>query len=219
MRKGNNPFFPYFACFCRVAGVAGDGGCFVREPPVQESGPGGSLSPAGGGVPALFFKAAEQVPGFVEVWWLDQARAFLEGGGRRRRVVVQEPKSLGCGPGRWAIADGYIPSPRMDVYFDSFQSQSAMGLSSKLGDHARCLPRRRRPQGLRCNFYFFRVLCEVRLGHLSMSVSLPHVCVSVRFPYLEIQKRFIKKKNAMQQPQADVDGEPALPSGSRRAAA
>ena len=74
------------------------------------------------------FKAAERLVDFVEVWWLDHAQASLDGGGRRWRAVVHELKSLGCSPGRWATADGYIPSLGMGVYFDSFQSQRAMGL-------------------------------------------------------------------------------------------
>ena len=74
------------------------------------------------------FKAAERLADFVEVWWLDHAQASLDGGGRRWRVVVHELKSLGCSPGRWATADGYILSLGMGVYFDSFQSQRVMGL-------------------------------------------------------------------------------------------
>jgi hypothetical protein len=38
----------------------------------------------------FFFKAAELAAGFVEDGWLNHARPSLNGGGRRRRAMVQE---------------------------------------------------------------------------------------------------------------------------------
>jgi hypothetical protein len=45
-------------------------------------------------------------------------------------VVSEDPRSgeLGRVPGRWAIADGFIPSFEVGVLFDSSQSHWAMGL-------------------------------------------------------------------------------------------
>lgn len=77
----------------------------------------------------FYFKAVEHAVGFVEEERrLDQARATLGGGGRLRRVQVQERKSLGRGPSRRAVADGFILSFGAGVYFDSNQRHSAMGL-------------------------------------------------------------------------------------------
>ena len=115
---------------------------------------------------------------FVEVWWLDHAQASLDGGGRRWRAVVHELKSWGCSPGRWATADGYIPSLGMGVYFDSFKASARWGSSSSgscpmsssttvAGDED-LWQVRRDPRGFVVISFSFRVFCEVRLGQLSL---------------------------------------------------
>ena len=78
----------------------------------------------------FFLKDADQAAGVEDGGQLDLAPFSLDGGGRRWRVVVHELKSLGCSPGRWATADGYIPSLGMGVYFDSFKASARWGSSS-----------------------------------------------------------------------------------------
>lgn len=150
------------------------------------------------GLRAFCYKAAEQVAGFVEVWRLGQARVSLNGGGRRRRVVVHELESLGRGLGQWATADGSIPSLGTSVYFDTLQSQCAMGLF-QLGDSPKAYLNgggRRRgfrkslvcrgPRGLFIIFIFSRVLCEVWLEQLSLDPCSTSLCMSVSIYYIEI---------------------------------
>jgi len=79
------------------------------------------------GVSAFCFKGAEQDVGLVEVRRVDQARASLGGGVRRRRAVVQERRSSGRVPGRWAFGDAFISSLWMSVYCDYSQSLAALG--------------------------------------------------------------------------------------------
>ena len=79
------------------------------------------------GVSAFCFKGAEQDVGLVEVRRVDQARASLGGGVRRRRAVVQERRSSGRVPGRWAFGDAFISSMWMSVYCDYSQSLAALG--------------------------------------------------------------------------------------------
>ena len=64
-------------------------------------------------------EAAEQDAGFVEGWWMGHARASLDDGGRRRRVEVQDRRSSGCDPDRWAIGDAFISSVWVSAYCDS----------------------------------------------------------------------------------------------------
>ena len=70
-------------------------------------------------VRGLCLEAAEQDTGSVEGWRMDQTRASLDGGGRRRRVAVQDRRSLGCDPGRWAIGEAFISSVWVSAYCDS----------------------------------------------------------------------------------------------------
>ena len=70
-------------------------------------------------VRGLCLEAAEQDTGSVEGRRMDQARASLDGGGRRRRVAVQDRRSLGCDPGRWAIGEAFISSVWVSAYCDS----------------------------------------------------------------------------------------------------
>jgi hypothetical protein len=58
----------------------------------------------------------------------DLAQSSLDGSGRWWRAQIRELEKLGRSPGRWVIADGFIPFPMTGVYFDSFQSQRAMRL-------------------------------------------------------------------------------------------
>jgi hypothetical protein len=69
----------------------------------------------------FFLKDADQAAGVEDGGQLDLAPFSLDGGGRRCRAQVQELEGAGRGPGRWATADG-------SLYFDSCQSQCAMGL-------------------------------------------------------------------------------------------
>ena len=73
------------------------------------------------------FKGAEQDVGLVEVRRVDQARASLGGGVRRRQAVVQERRSSGRVPGRWAFGDAFISSMWMSVHCDYSQSLAALG--------------------------------------------------------------------------------------------
>jgi hypothetical protein len=77
---------------------------------------------------AFCIKVAKPAMGFVEEGWLDLPRVSLCGGDRRWRVKTQDLGSLGRDPGRWAIADGFIPSFETGVFFDSSQSCWVMGL-------------------------------------------------------------------------------------------
>jgi hypothetical protein len=58
--------------------------------------------------------------GVVVVGWPDLTQSSLGGGGGWWHA--QELEKLGRGPGRWVIANGFIPFPMTDLYFDSFQS-------------------------------------------------------------------------------------------------
>jgi len=49
-----------------------------------------------------------QAVGFVDARWLDLAWLPLGDGGRRWRVRIWELEELGCGPGRWATANGFF---------------------------------------------------------------------------------------------------------------
>ena len=64
-------------------------------------------------------EAAEQDAGFVEGRWMDHTHVSLDCGGRRRRVEVQDRRSSGCDPGRWAIGDAFISSVWVSAYCDS----------------------------------------------------------------------------------------------------
>jgi hypothetical protein len=55
---------------------------------------------------------------------LDLARSSFGGAGHRWRARIQGLEELGRGPGQWATTDGFIPSLRTAVYFDSSQSPS-----------------------------------------------------------------------------------------------
>ena len=72
------------------------------------------------GVSAFCFKGAEQDAGLVEVRRVDQARASLDGGARRRRAAVQDWRSSGHIPGQWAFGDACL-------YCDYSQSLAALG--------------------------------------------------------------------------------------------
>ena len=130
------------------------------------------------GMSVFCLKEAEQAVGLVECWWWDQARASLDGGGCRRRVLALVRKSLGRRPGRWVNADGFIPSPATGVYFDSFKASARWGSSSSgscpmsssttvAGDED-LWQVRRHPRGFIVISFSFRVFCEVRLGQLSL---------------------------------------------------
>lgn len=77
---------------------------------------------------AFFLKGAVQTVGDVDGGWLDLDRFPLGGDVRRRRVQIQELDGVGCDPGRWATAAGFILSYEMGVFFNSSKSQRAMGL-------------------------------------------------------------------------------------------
>ena len=49
-----------------------------------------------------------QAVGFVDARWPDLAWLPLGDGGRRWRVRIWELEELGCGPGRWATANGFF---------------------------------------------------------------------------------------------------------------
>jgi hypothetical protein len=146
---------------------------------------------------AFFLKDALWSVGFVVGGWPDLAQSPLGGGGRRRRVQIWELEELGRGPDRWVTADGFILSLGTGVYFDSFQSQRAMGLfqfavmlnvlldggGRRRGCRVASDFRGSRDLGL--IFMFFRVLCDVWLGQLSMYPCCTFsvfVRVLVRFP-------------------------------------
>jgi hypothetical protein len=83
----------------------------------------------------LFFTDAKVAVGVADGGRLDVARSPLGGAGRRWCAWIQELEELGRGPGRWATADGSIPSSRTGVYFDSSQSQPAMELLQLMVAH------------------------------------------------------------------------------------
>ena len=70
-------------------------------------------------VRGLCLEAAEQDTGSVEGRRMDQARASLDGGGRQRRVAVQDRRSLGCDPSQSAISEAFISSVWVSAYCDS----------------------------------------------------------------------------------------------------
>ena len=129
------------------------------------------------------FKAAELARGWMDVWWLDQARSSFDDGGRRRRAEVQELRSLGRSPGRCAIADGSIPSFGTGVHCDSPQSRQAMEFLQLMGLLGVLLDgggRRRSsraalfsqgPRDLVVIFLYLRVLCDVWVTQLSLYPS------------------------------------------------
>jgi len=115
---------------------------------------------------------------------------------------------LGCSPGRWVIADGFILFFGMGVYFDSFSSQRATGLlrlkvvlAVLFGGGGRRRGRRASVvrEGSRDSdviLLFLRVLCEVRLAQLSPYPIRTCLCICLQyctFFLLEIQIRIIKK--------------------------
>jgi hypothetical protein len=83
----------------------------------------------------FFFTNAKVAVGVADGGRLDLARSPLGGAGRRWRAWIQELEKLGRGPGRWATADGSIPSSRTGVYFDSSKSQRAMELLQLMVAH------------------------------------------------------------------------------------
>jgi hypothetical protein len=87
---------------------------------VQESQVGASSSSPGDVATGLLPKGYRTSVGDVVGGWPNLAQSSLGGGGRRWRVKIRELEMLGCGPGRWATADGFIN-------FDSAQSLCAMG--------------------------------------------------------------------------------------------
>jgi hypothetical protein len=66
--------------------------------------------------------------GVVVVGWPDLPPSSLGGGGCRWRAQIWELDKLGRGPGRWAIAVGFIPSSRWVSTSTPSQSLCAMGL-------------------------------------------------------------------------------------------
>ena len=78
---------------------------------------------------------------------MDQARASLDGGGRRRRVAVQDRRSLGCDPGRWAIGDAFISSVWVSAYCDSLKPWGDL-ISPDLASKTAIRRLRRRPEGV-----------------------------------------------------------------------
>jgi hypothetical protein len=76
----------------------------------------------------FWFKDPGCAAGVVDSGRLDLSRSSLSGGLRRWRAQIQEWDGSGRGPGRWATADGFIPSFATGVFFGSFQSLWAMGL-------------------------------------------------------------------------------------------
>jgi len=129
---------------------------------------------------AFFCKDAELSVGVVVAGRPNLAQSLLGGGGRWWRAQIRELEKLGRGPGRWVIADGFIPFPMTGVYFDSFQSQCAMGLFQLMvvfgfffdGGGRRQRGRSRMAheasRGIDVIFFLFRVLREDWLGQLSL---------------------------------------------------
>lgn len=122
---------------------------------------------------AFLSKGAKQGIGVADRGRLDLGRSSRGGASRRRRAQVQELVGLGRVPGRWTTAEGFI-------FFDSFQSQCAMGLLQLMvvfvffvggGGRrrgGRSLVDLEGSRGLDVIFIFFGVLREVWLGHLSL---------------------------------------------------
>jgi hypothetical protein len=73
---------------------------------------------------AFFLEGTVQVVGDADGSQLDLARCPLGGAVRRQRVKVE---GSGRDPSRWVTADGFIPSSTTGVFFDSYESQWAMG--------------------------------------------------------------------------------------------
>lgn len=76
---------------------------------------------------AVYVQGSEKVVGEEEGGWMDRARASRGGSRRRRRATIQDLKSSGRGPSRWAIGDAFIPSSGTGVYFGPPKSLGAMG--------------------------------------------------------------------------------------------
>ena len=122
---------------------------------------------------ALFVKDAGCVVGVADGGRLDLPRVSRGDGGRQRRAKIQELEALGRSPGRCATAEGFF-------YFDSNKSRCAMGLLQLTGAlvffdgggdrrrEARSLMVREGSRGVVVFFLFFRVLCVVWLGQLSL---------------------------------------------------
>ena len=122
---------------------------------------------------ALFVKDAGCVVGVADGGRLVLARVSRGDGGRQRRAKIQELEALGRSPGRCATAEGFF-------YFDSNKSRCAMGLLQLTGAlvffddggdrrrEARPLVVREGSRGVVVIFLFFRVLCVVWLGQLSL---------------------------------------------------
>jgi hypothetical protein len=74
------------------------------------------------------FKDMGCAVGLVDGSQLDLARSSLGGGGCRWRAQIQELEGSGVWP--WSMGDRrrFILSLGTGVYFDSFQSQRAMGI-------------------------------------------------------------------------------------------
>ena len=106
---------------------AGGGGASLVNPLYRSQCPDLRRLLQAAGVSAFCFKGAEQDVGLVEVRRVDQARASLGGGVRRRRAVVQERRSSGRVPGCWAFGDAFISSMWMSVYCDYSRSLAALG--------------------------------------------------------------------------------------------
>ena len=94
---------------------AGGGGASLVNPLYRSLCPDLRRLLQAAGVSAFCFKGAEQDVGLVEVRRVDQARASLDGGARRRRAAVQDWRSSGRIPGRWAFGDAFISSMWMSV--------------------------------------------------------------------------------------------------------
>jgi hypothetical protein len=80
---------------------------------------------------AIFFlKGTVQTLVDVDGGRLDLDRFPLGGGVRRWRVQIQELDEVGCVPGRWATADGFIPSYEIGVFFDFSKTSGRWAFSS-----------------------------------------------------------------------------------------
>ena len=143
------------------------------------------------------FKDALQVGGSADDGRLVQARVSLGGVGCRRRALVLDQWTLGCGPCRRTIGDAFISSVRVSVYCD-FQSPVAIGLllirgRRRDGDELlRWLPAAavgfvvwRIAEGPRVFFVFLLFVRGLSANHL-WSVSFSNVpvfiWVCIRFP-------------------------------------
>jgi hypothetical protein len=128
---------------------------------------------------AFFCKDVELSVGVVVAGRPDLVQSSLGGGGHWWRAQILELEKLGRGLGRWVIANGFIPFPMTGVYFDSFQSQRAMGLfqlmvvfgffdgsGRRRGGRSRMV--REGSRGINVIFSLFRVVREDWLGLLSL---------------------------------------------------